>query len=258
MSTRLHWILFALPLVTACDTDDGDGGGSTSTSTDASTGSTPAGSSDASTTGDGTTGGESTGSTGGSSGGGSSSGGSSSTGEGSSSTGGSSSESSSTGGEPPAECFEGGSAAKGVSGSGTCAAPFVIDLSAEAHGTIVSYALDGGADEMDMGGGGNCFAEPVGTARDVVVEVMMPADVTALLVSVDPIGGADARIAVAEDPSCFQPMNACADEGGTGQCEGLVAPRGGDGFFGTSTYVVVSEIVASGQPLTVRFQTTNE
>ena len=86
----------------------------------------------------------------------------------------------------------------------------------------------------------------------------MPADVTALLVSVDPIEGADARLAVAEDPSCFQPMNACADEGGANQCEGLVAPRGGDGFFGTSTYVVVSEVVASGQPLTVRFQTTNE
>lgn len=111
---------------------------------------------------------------------------------------------------------------------------------------------------MDMGGGGDCLAEPIGTARDIVIEVAMPADVTALLVSVDPSAGADAQIAVAEDPSCFQPMNACANEGGTGQCEGLVAPRGGDGFFGTSTYVVVSELVSSGQPLTVRFQTTNE
>lgn len=154
------------------------------------------------------------------------------------------------------DCYEGGSPAATVTGMGTCAAPYVIDLSGEAHGTILSYTISGGGDEMDFAGG--CPNPPVGTARDVVLHVMMPNDVTALLISVDPSGTSDAQLAVAEDPDCFQPMNACADEGVAGQCEALVAPRSGEGFFGTSTYVVVSEVVDSGEDLTVRLQTTNE
>ncbi|MEM6295332.1 MAG: hypothetical protein AAGA54_28930 [Myxococcota bacterium] len=210
--------------------------GSTSSTAESSEASTAADDSTGSTGGETSTGG-STGSTGGSTG---STGGSTSTGE----------------VTEPEACFEGG-ADTTPTGAGTCASPYVIDLSAGPHGTILAHTLSGGGDEMDMGGGGDCDAEPVGTARDVVYQVLMPADVTALLLSVDPVEGANPRLAVAEDPSCFQPMNACADEGTASQCEGLVAERGGFGFVGNSTYVVVSEVANSGADLTVRFQTTD-
>lgn len=171
----------------------------------------------------------------------------------SSGSGESSSSSESTGGSSGEACFDGGVPAAGVSGAGTCASPYVIDLSAEPHGTIVTHALAGGTDEMDLFGG--CDIPPVGTARDVVYHVLMPADVNELHVSVDATAGADPRIAVAEDPECFQPMNACADDLGPGECEGLVAPRSGEGFFSTTTYVVINEFVDSGAELTVRFFT---
>ncbi|MEM6993262.1 MAG: hypothetical protein AAF721_22305 [Myxococcota bacterium] len=159
----------------------------------------------------------------------------------------------SSGGMMGEACFEGGTPAPPPTGSGTCADPYVIDLSMEAHGTIVTHDLTGGADEMDLGGG--CDDPPTGTARDVVYHVMMPDDVMELQLSVDAADGADPRLAVAEDPSCFQPMNACATVGGVGACEGLVAPRGGAGFFGVSTYAVVSELADSGADLVVRFAT---
>jgi len=256
MPTRLQWFLCALPLLPACDSGGGEDAGTTSGGSTSSPPITTSGT----TTGDPATTHEETSSTAASSTGtsGDTSSGDSTSDTGSSSGGSSSSGESSTGGDAPAGCFEGGASAAGVTGAGSCADPYLLDLSAEAHGTIVTYTITAGADAMDMGGGGNCLAEPIGTARDVVLHVMMPADVTALLLSVDPSGSSDGRLAVAEDPSCFQPMNACADEGAAGQCEALEAPRGGDGFFGTSTYVVVSELVDSGEDLTLRLQTTNE
>ena len=172
---------------------------------------------------------------------------------GSESTGDSGSDSS--GGQTSEACFDGGNPAPGGRGDGTCANPYTIDLSMQPHGTILTHTFVQGADEMDMGGG--CVIPPVGTARDVVYHVLMPDDVMELHVSVDAAAGADPRIAVAEDPSCFQPMNACADELGAGACEGVVAPRGGAGFFGTSTYVVINEFVDSNVDLTVRFRTAN-
>lgn len=159
-----------------------------------------------------------------------------------------------TGGEA-ALCFEGGAPIGAVMGSGTCADPFIIDMTATAHGTVVTHDVAGGGDEQDMSGGG-CDTPPVGTARDVVFQVDMPNDVARLDVSVDGAPGSDSMIAVAEDPSCNQPMNACIDAGLATQCEGLEAAQG-PVFFGNSTFVVVSETIASGATWTVRFRTAN-
>ena len=69
----------------------------------------------------------------------------------------------------------------------------------------------------------------------------------------DAAAGADPIVHVLEDPSCFQPANACANAGAAGQGECLLARKGGYGYFGNTTFAVVSEVTHSGKPLTVRF-----
>lgn len=147
-------------------------------------------------------------------------------------------------------CLSGGSTAS-VTGSGTCSAPYVVDLSAAALGTVVSYVATGGANESIPLKGASCSVDFTATARDVVFHVKMPSGVASLDVAAVPSAGGNTRVAVAEDPSCGQPLNACADNGGTGACDFVNAPKGGFGFFGTETYVVVSEVTSSGQPITV-------
>lgn len=244
----------------ACDSD-GDGDGGAGSGTDSTTGSQATTGTQA-TTDDPTPATSSTGAdTGSTSDTGTTGDAGSSGSEDSSDDGGSSSEGSessgSTGGVVPDACFDGGDAAPNVTGTGTCADPFVVDLSGQPHGTIYTHETAGGGDEADLFGPESCPASPTGTARDIVYHVMMPKDVTELAISVDGAAGANPRIAVAEDPSCFQPMNACADEETDDTCEGLVAPRSGAGFFGTSTYVVISELADSGASLNTRFSSAN-
>ena len=78
------------------------------------------------------------------------------------------------------------------------------------------------------------------TQRDVVFNVMLPPGSMAFDVSVDGVAGSDPHVGVMEDPSCYQPVNACVDDGGDGVCEELNALNP-DHFFSNSTYVVVSE-----------------
>jgi len=149
-------------------------------------------------------------------------------------------------------CLSGGTSAT-ATGTGTCADPYVIDISGSALGTVFSHVATGGSDVANLSGGPSaCTTIFTGTARDVIYEVVMPAGVSSLTVSVDAATGVDARIGVHEDPSCAQPINSCANETGVGTCEFVVAPKGGAGFFGTTTFVTVSELVDSGQSMTVR------
>lgn len=138
-------------------------------------------------------------------------------------------------------------------GSGTCAAPYLVDLTGVALGAIVAVTATGGADEASFVKGGACGVAFDGTARDLVFHVKMPSAVVTLDVAAEG-ANADVRLGVAEDPSCGQPLNACANAGGAGACEHVIGPKGGAGFFGNETYVVVSEVTSSGQPLAVRFR----
>jgi hypothetical protein len=157
------------------------------------------------------------------------------------------------GGSDAGACLSGGTVVT-VTGSGTCAAPYVVDLSGAALGSVASYVATGGTDQSTPLTGASCKVSFTATARDVVFHVKMPNSVASLDVSAVPSASGDTRIAVAEDPSCGQPLNACADATGTGACDFVNAPRGGFGFFGTETYVVVSEVTSSGQPITVYFR----
>lgn len=149
-------------------------------------------------------------------------------------------------------CLAEGSAVA-PTGSGTCADPYVIDLSTLALGTVVTHTAAGGADAANFVEGGACKVSFKNTARDWVYRVKMPQAVASLDVGARGVG-ADPRVGVAEDPSCGQPLNACADAGGAGVCEVVHAPRNGSGFFGTETFVVVAETVSSNQAISVSFQ----
>lgn len=151
-------------------------------------------------------------------------------------------------------CLSGGNPINPV-GAGTCQMPYVIDLSQAALGTVVSYAASGGADLQNFNG--PCKAQFTGTGRDLVFRVDVPMSAKSLTVGVDAVGMANPRIGVFEDTSCGQPINACSDVGGAGMCEVVTAQKNGAGFFGMAPYVVVSEIMSSNQPLTVRFRANN-
>jgi hypothetical protein len=137
-----------------------------------------------------------------------------------------------------------------TTGSGTCADPYIIDLSAFGPFSISSHSAAGGADEADMAIG-PCGAGPIGTARDVVYQLILPASGVSLVEATVEAGAGDARVSILEDSSCTQPNNACANAGGAGACEVVSAPRGS---LGTSPRVVVSEVTSSGSPLVMQFR----
>lgn len=122
-----------------------------------------------------------------------------------------------------------------------------------ARPAIGSHATSSANAEPDFVAG-VCKTFPKGTARDVVYHVKLPSDTKGLEVSVDAATGGNPFVAVLEDPSCGQPANACSDLNGPNACEVLFAPRSGYGFFGTSTFVVVSEVSTTGVSLTTRFR----
>lgn len=154
-------------------------------------------------------------------------------------------------------CLSGG-AVLSPSGSGSCADPYLLDLSALSTGQVVAVQVAGtvGKDESQFSypSYGGCTPAPTTTARDVVFALTLPqSGISGVLMSVDGAAGADPIAQVLEDRSCGQPANACANNGPMGQCEFLLAPKGGTGFFGYRPYAVASEVVSSGKALTVRF-----
>jgi hypothetical protein len=152
----------------------------------------------------------------------------------------------------PSSCVEGGSAASNVSGSGTCVAPYVIDLRTVPSGGVRSHAIGQGegADEASLPGS---YCGGSSTARDVVYRLRLPHGAS-VQVGVDAVVGSDAQIFFLEDNSCSQPINACGTAGATGQCETVSAQYGSGAFFGTEPFVVVGEGTSSGAGLTVRFK----
>jgi len=151
-------------------------------------------------------------------------------------------------------CFAGGSMAP-ASGSGTCGDPYVVDMTGAMAGDVISYAVGGNAND-EMGNLSSvCGIDWSNTVRDIVFLVQnMDATTTGLEISTDTVGGVSPMIAVAEDPNCGQPLNSCADDNGDNMCEALCAPRGGSGFFGTSTFVVISENTTFSEPFNAFFR----
>jgi hypothetical protein len=150
-------------------------------------------------------------------------------------------------------CFMGGSPAEGVTGSGSCADPFVIDLRNADIGQIVYHATAEGSDEPGVPWAGEPKCGVAATARDVVYKVLLPpgADLEAA-VEVTPVS--DAVLFVHEDSSCQQPINACADDHGVGACEMVAASHDSGAIYGQAPYITVSEVEASGTVLATYFR----
>ena len=156
---------------------------------------------------------------------------------------------------PPSNCAAGGTQ-QTPTGSGTCAAPYKVDLSGEKTGDVVFVKVAGsvGANEKQFYYPSYSGCNPTSTARDVIFALILPASgVSGVKVTVDPSAGADPISTMLEDQSCGQPANACADANGVNKGECLLAKKGGTGYFGNKPYAVVSEQVHSGKPLVVRF-----
>lgn len=152
-------------------------------------------------------------------------------------------------------CFMGGSPAEGVTGSGSCDDPFVIDLRNADIGQIVYHATAEGADEGGVPWNDAPQCGVAATARDVVYKVLLPpgADLEAA-VEASPV--ADPVIFVHEDESCLQPINACADDHAEGGCEMVAATHHNGVIFGQAPYITVSEVEASGTVLATYFRLT--
>lgn len=240
-------LLGATLILTACgdDTSGGEGGSTSASTTTTSAQSTAAATSAQSTT-------TSTGSTGGGGAGGEGAGGDGTGGAGGAGgSGGAGGTGGSGGGGLTGDCFGDEGVAIEVSGSGTCADPWVLDLSAFDPGSVVRHEVGVvvgdpfGSDEVPSPlYGGNCGASAIldGTTTDFVWRVVLPEAAQTVEVSVDPVAGADPRVGVFEDASCGQPLNACADDQGEGLCEYVIATKF-DEFYGTTPYVIVSEVI---------------
>jgi hypothetical protein len=158
---------------------------------------------------------------------------------------------------PPASaCVTGGKQIL-PTGSGTCASPLTVDLSNTKVGDVVYVKVPGttGADEKQFSYPSYSGCNPTSTARDVIFALTLPTTgASGVWVSVDAVTGADPIATMLEDTSCGQPANACSNKNGKDKEECLLAKKGGTGYFGNKPYAVVSEVVNSKKPFTVRFK----
>jgi hypothetical protein len=162
-----------------------------------------------------------------------------------------------SGGGTAIACFDGGTAIGATTAAGNCTQPIAINLSGASVGAVSTYTVPGtmGAQSArSWTEGSSCGVTGFDASTRYVVFSVDVGTATALEVSVDAAAGANPLVGVAEDPSCQQPLNACADDGALGECEFVRAEKGGFGFFGTSTYVIVSDGAASSAEMTVRFR----
>jgi len=158
---------------------------------------------------------------------------------------------------PPASGCPSGGKKLSPSGSGTCKAPYKVDLSGTKVGDVVYVEVPGtvGADEKQFYYPSYSGCNPKSTARDVIFALTLPSTgVSGVWVHADAVAGVDPIATMLEDQSCGQPANACANKNGVGKEECLLAKKGGTGYFGSKPYAVVSEVVTSKKPLTVRFR----
>jgi hypothetical protein len=151
-------------------------------------------------------------------------------------------------------CLSGGTQVLG-SGSGTCAAPAVVDLRDSYPGDIREHYVQG-AQGADEGGEPNSsYCGVASTARDFVYEVLLPAGAD-LEMSVDGASGADPVIFVHEDSDCGQPINACANDTGSGGCEFVSATHANGTIYGQAPFVTLAEATNSGVAFYTRFKIT--
>lgn len=154
-------------------------------------------------------------------------------------------------GMPAGSClFSAATVGSPLSGSGTCSSPWVIDLGPSGIGGELAVQTGPGGFDENIGFGYGCGGS---TARDLVYHVILPPGAVGMEISTDAAAGADPYIGVAEDPSCYQPTNACGESGGAGEAE-CVSASNPEVFFGTSTYVYISEVVHTGTDFKVSFR----
>lgn len=151
-------------------------------------------------------------------------------------------------------CLSGGTQIASV-GSGTCAAPAVLDMRNSYSGDIRLHYIGAaaGADEATEPASTTCGI--ASTARDFVYQVLLPAGAD-LDMSVDAAGGANPVLFVHEDSACSQPINVCADDAGVGGCEFVSATHGSGAISGQAPYVTLSEATNSGVAFYTRFKVT--
>jgi hypothetical protein len=160
------------------------------------------------------------------------------------------------GGQAPG-CFMGGTDAQAAAADGKCGDPIIIDMTGMSAGDIVFHTVNSNqhGDDMYVWGYGGCSDMSFDTAaNDYVFQVLVDVGVTRLDVSVDGLGAADPQVAIIEDASCGQPVNACSNDNGAGACEWVGGTQMDGVWFGTGPYVLVSEQTDSGEDLTIRFR----
>lgn len=142
-------------------------------------------------------------------------------------------------------------------GAGSCASPYLVDLSSAKVGDVVYMQVAGtvGSNEKQFSYPSYSGCNPSSTARDVIFALTLPTTgVSGVWVHADAVPGADPIATMLEDTSCGQPANACSNVNGKDKEECLLAKKGGTGYFGNKPYAVVSEVIHSNKPLTVRFK----
>lgn len=152
----------------------------------------------------------------------------------------------------------GGNDAGVAAADGKCGDPIIIDITGVAVGCVVYQTVTSAqhGDSTFRWGYGDCVNMTFSnTANDYVFQVNVDVGVTRLDVSVDGTGGsADLIVAIIEDASCGQLLNACSDVNGVGDCEWVGGTQADVVWLGTGLYVLVSEEASSGEDVTVRFR----
>jgi hypothetical protein len=142
---------------------------------------------------------------------------------------------------PPAQCFD-GTLDGNVTGTGSCADPWSIDLKQLAPGDpfYLQRALPTGDQGITLSA---CTdSDP----REGVLSVQLPNSARILDVSVAANGaGGDPTLTILEAPSCGQPQNACGNQGGAEACEYVRASEDLGQFYGSAGVVLSDSADAS-------------
>lgn len=150
-------------------------------------------------------------------------------------------------------CFEGKLEVVASAGMGTCAEPFVIDLSGGAFDDTVYVLTPSGGTDEPVSPLSKCGED---LARDLVFVVTVP-DQTDLEVTVAAMGDGNPVLLAQDGPNsdCAKGNTVlCQDEGAAGECEYTRLKWGSDAFAGATTQLIVSEAEGSGSPLVVHLR----
>lgn len=152
-------------------------------------------------------------------------------------------------------CFLGQTAiSPALTGSGTCADPYVVDLSGLMLGKAVFTGTAAAASDETFGDGVCAWGGAGGTIDDIVYKLLLPSSgFTKLQIASDVGNTVDVKLSLLPASSCADAAGACIDDGVAGTCEAFELPVDAS-TFASPPLIVASRSQAGGFEIAFRLQ----